>query len=609
MAQPTRTRRGKAGLVVGAVLGVLALVVAVITVDRLTDRPSATGPCVEFEVSASTEKDQLIADMATAYNGSGRSTRAGRCVEVSVHGLTSGTAATMLSTRWDADEAGAPQPQVWLPSTSLWLRVVAEPGKPSISVDDVPPSIASSAVVLAMPQPMADVLLERAPQPGWSDLIELSKAPGGWAAHGHPEWGEFVLGRDNPLFSSSGLGATVATYHAASLAVTGGEPTDATVSDPRVSAFVHDVESSVGSYGDDAAKYAVQIYEEDRKNPEKPFVSAIVMQEQLVHLYNLGVPDGDPAKLANPSEKPNRPLTAIYPKDGTVVFDHPFIVLGGATLEQREAADDFRAFLLEEDQRARLSDAGFRPPVDAEGRAGQPTEQLGRTLGLSPNQALTPLPPPTPAVLQRMVKGWEETRKPARVLIVLDVSGSMNEPAVDDGTTASPASDKSKIELLKPAVKEAAQLLGDADSVALWSFSSPGHTEVLPMTPVRDVADRLDQAVDGLVAKGNTDLYRTVIEAHRKMTDEIDARSINAIVLLTDGANFPDDPAGRDRMLATVDAQQSETSVRIFTIPYGKGADVDTLRQIAVNSKALWFDAKTSPTDISDVFVSAFSNL
>jgi Ca-activated chloride channel family protein len=91
------------------------------------------------------------------------------------------------------------------------------------------------------------------------------------------------------------------------------------------------------------------------------------------------------------------------------------------------------------------------------------------------------------------------------------------------------------------------------------------------------------------------------------MLDSIDPNRINAIVLLTDGVNRPADNAGRAAMLKEIDASQRDTSVRIFTIPYGKDADVDTLERIAVASKAVTYDA-VDPADINKVFVSVFSN-
>ncbi len=65
-------------------------------------------------------------------------------------------------------------------------------------------------LVIAMPRPMAEALglargaarLRRHPAPS-------RRTRQGWAAHGHPEWGAFQLGKTNPNFSTSGLSALV----------------------------------------------------------------------------------------------------------------------------------------------------------------------------------------------------------------------------------------------------------------------------------------------------------------------------------------------------------------------------------------------------------------
>ncbi|MCG8918383.1 VWA domain-containing protein [Actinokineospora sp. PR83] len=613
MAQPTQAGPRKALLAISMVLGLLVLVVAVVTVRKLAEPPEPQGACVPLEVSVSTEKDEILAEMADRYNAAGRLFADDRCATVTAHGLTSGTSAAALAQGWDAAGTGMPAPQVWLPSTSLWERKISSGGKPSVALKPDSPSLMSSPVVLAMPKPMADVLLAQYPRPGWNDLIQFSKKP--WKDYGHPEWGQFVLGRDNPLLSSSGLGASLATYHAAALAVTGRELTEQSVEDPAVEAVVHGVESSVGSYGDDAALYAEKLFEEDQKKEPVPYISAIVLQEQLVHLYNVGVPNADPARLAKVADPdaqdrptpPNRPLTTIYPKDGTVVFDHPFIVLAGTSGLQRAAAEDFRAFLGEPDQLARFAGAGFRLPVDADGNPAPPTEQLRRSLGVPGDQALTRIETPSPALLDKVVTGWQKTRRTARVLVVLDVSGSMNDLAVPD-RPGSPEGKLTKLELLKPAVTKALDLLGDNDQVGLWTFST-GYREVLPMSRVGDVRPQLGQAIAGLTAVGNTDLYNTVNAAQAQMAQSINPDSINAIVLLSDGANHPANPQARADMLGRVNAELNETSVRIYTIPYGADADRTTMVDIADATRAVSYDAQQQPLEIDKVFASAFSNL
>ncbi|MGH3760961.1 substrate-binding domain-containing protein [Actinophytocola sp.] len=584
-------------LIVAVVLGVVAFV-AVMVLPRLfgpdaDSRP--TGDCVPLVVSSSTEKDDLLRDLANEYNRA-EPVIDGRCARVSVHELTSGTAMESLATGWNEERDGGPPPQVWTPTSSLWLGLLDQRDKGGLVVGE-PESITKSVLTIAMPEQMAAVVREKFPEPGWSSVLEL--ASGNWAALDHPEWGRFALGRDNPHVSTSGLAATVAIYHAAA-----GEPdaiTEAKLDDANVRSFVHGVESAVSHYGDDATKFMQQMYDEDRRRPSVPYISGIVVQEQLAYQFNESAPGGGPAQMgAGPP--PNDPLVAINPAEGTFELDHPYVVLSSASPTQRAIAEDFRAFLLEPEQQQRFAVVGFR---DLDGR---PSADLASTLDLSDSEQPKLIDPPPPEVVSKMVAGWDAARRRARVLVVLDVSGSMKEQVNEKVTTGDEA--KRKIDLLRPAVLQGLRWLVDDDQVGLWTFSSgqpKPYTVQVPISRVGDVRTKFTNVVNTVSPSGDTALYQTTREAHRMMLDSIDPNRINAIVLLTDGVNTPTDPAGRAAMLKEVDASQRDESVRIFTIPYGRQADVRTLSRIAAVSKALTYDA-VDPVDINKVFVSVFSN-
>ena len=82
--------------------------------------------------------------------------------------------------------------------------------------DGTPPSIAQSPQVIAIPRPTA----ERLGWPAGTDLLArhpgLRDRSGPVGAIAGPGSGDFKLGKTNPLYSTSGLNATVATYQAAS---------------------------------------------------------------------------------------------------------------------------------------------------------------------------------------------------------------------------------------------------------------------------------------------------------------------------------------------------------------------------------------------------------
>ena len=98
---------------------------------------------------------------------------------------------------------------------------------------------------------------------------------------------------------------------------------------------------------------------------------------------------------------------------------------------------------------------------------------------------------------------------------------------------------------------------------------------------------------------GNRGRRRVGRAVDRPLTQQIQDDRINAIVLLSDGRNHPKDPAGRTRLLEQVAAENQESSVRIFTIPYGADADAELLDQIAERSKARYYDEAIEPTNIA----------
>jgi Ca-activated chloride channel family protein len=291
-------------------------------------------------------------------------------------------------------------------------------------------------------------------------------------------------------------------------------------------------------------------------------------------------------------------MIAVYPSEGTVEFDHPYLTLASASDDQRTAAQDFYAFLLDGPQQQRFIDSGFRSLTDRT----RPTAKLAETVGGSTSDRQRLVQLPEPRMLNAIQDAWDATRKSARVLLVLDVSGSMNEDADDKIPTLG-----SKLEVLKPAAKRGLELLGNQDQVGIWTFDDVVE-EVLPISPVAEVRPRLNGIIDGLTAKGDTALYEATLSAQRKLASKIEHDRINAVVLLTDGQNHPPDAPGGAALPGQVAAENQETPVRIFTISYGANADKKFLAKIADVTKARYYDEATDPKNIDEVMVSVFSN-
>ena len=195
------------------------------------------------------------------------------------------------------------------------------------------PSLVQTPLVIAMPLPMAQALGWPDAQIGWKDLAALAKSPKGWASKDHPEWGRFKLGKTNPHFSTSGLNATIASYFAAT-----GVSSDLTsdqVADQETREFVGQLESAVVHYGDTTLTFLENMSQEAAAGQGLTYVSAVTVEEKSVLDYNQGNPTGDPQTLGRAAAA-GQPLAAVYPSDGTLLSDNPWITLDAEWVDDVE---------------------------------------------------------------------------------------------------------------------------------------------------------------------------------------------------------------------------------------------------------------------------------
>jgi Ca-activated chloride channel family protein len=546
--------------------------------------------CTPVALTASSEKAALLTQMANDFNTHQPET--GPCAVVTVSKKASGDAMDALARGWDEDVDG-PRPDVWSPAASSWVVLLqqrlAQRDAPDIVPDDVP-TIAFSPLVIAMPRPMAEALGWPDAELGWSDILGLATDPDGWSAKGHPEWGAFKLGKTNPNYSTSGLHALLGSYYAAT-----GLTSDLSLRDirsPKARAFVEGVESSVYHYGDISLTFLANLQAADDAGQGLTYISAVAIEEKSVWDYNQGNPSGDPATLGDHG-KPSEPLVAVYPKEGTLVSNHPYTVLEAPWVDDdtRRAAASFLDFLRADVQQDTFRSFAFR------GFDGAPGPLTTQANGLLPDQPAKVLNPPAPEVLDAAQRSWTDLRKRARVILLIDTSGSMNETA---------AQGDSKIDLVREAAASALGSFAPDDDVGLWTFSNESCIERVPLGELAANREAIEGAIGGLNADGDTPLYECVREAVDRMRGE-DATRINGVVVLSDGENSVG-PSGDDCLDCLVDdLDDPELNVRVFTIAYGGDADLDTLQQISAASRAAAYDS-TDPELIDKVFASVISN-
>jgi Ca-activated chloride channel family protein len=493
------------------------------------------------------------------------------------------------------DPAWGPAPDAWTPAASTWLQLLrhdrAAQDRPDILAGDNE-SVVSTPMVLAMPEPKARALGWPQAAIGWADLLNLANDPGGWASKGHPEWGAFKLGKTNPNVSTSGLSATIGAFVAAT-----GTSSDLTLdvlNEPHVRDFVAGVEKSVAHYGDTALTFLTNLQRADDAGAALGYVSAVAVEEKSIVDYNEGNPTGD-LETKGQHGKPKVPLVAIYPKEGTLNSDSPFAVLQAPWSEvgKQVGVRDFLAYLHDPAQQELFTDAGFRTYDGRPGRAVTESDYLADDVGVI-------LSPPSPPVLAAIRAAWSELRKPARVLLVLDVSGSMGVPA---------GGGKTRLELAQAAAVNGLSELSDADQVGLWTFPAQGqvYIEQMGIGPLGPQRQLLAARIQHLIPSGGTPLYAATRKASEAVRAGAGADTINAVVVMTDGQNeYPDD-TDLEGLVRQLGDQALEDGVRVFTIAYGEDADLDAIKRISEASRAAAYDA-TDPQTIDAVFTNVLSN-
>ena len=604
----TRHRSSRVGAAVAAIAA--AAVLAAACSGGESGSGDDRSECIQVDAAVSSEKIDLLGDLADDFNDSGAIVD-GTCIDVEVQKVASGVAAERLADGWDTATDG-PRPVIWSPASSAWGQILNQrlstAGKPAMATDPV--SFMNTPLVIAMPRPMAEALGWPDQPIGWSDILALSRSANGWADEGHPEWGRFRLGKTNPNYSTSGLHALIAQTYAATGKTAGLSSED--LQNPTVQQYGRDIESSVVHYGDITMTFLNNWFRADRRGTALNYASAVAVEEKSLIDYNAGNPDGELDQGEKP-RPPRTPLVAIYPTEGTLYSDNPLFILDADWVSgpQRAAAQQFQKFVMEPKNQEKVLKFGFRP--------GNPDVAVGAPItadnGVDPNQPQTLLEVPSGAVMDELLGRWAEQRKGARVMLVIDVSGSMGDPA-DPSDPGGPT----KLDLAKEAVIDGLDSFKAEDLVGVRIFTSGidgGSADFVDLAPVQAIGpnrERIKNQVDQLSPLNGTPLYTVTQRSYDQMLTGYDPALINAVILLTDGRN-DDGNAADDRdqlqsLLADVkNSNDGENSrpVRIFTIAYGGDTNPAELKRISEASNATAYTA-TDATTINDVFAAVVSN-
>lgn len=519
-----------------------------ISLDDL--QPSET---INIKIVYSPEKEAWLTERSATFNQN-RVKVNNKIIQVEAVNQSSGAARTDIKT-------GKLQTTIWSPSSSTWLEVLKqETGNQNIAVSTRPMLL--TPVVISMWRPMAEAMGWPDTPIGWGDMLELSRDPQGWGRFGHPEWGRFSWGHTDPEISTTALSTLIAEFYAATNKQQG--LTVADVQSAESQQFIRDLGQSIRHYG-----YNTLVFSDNMEKFGMSYISAFPMEEITLIDFN---------KYKNPTT----PLVAIYPKEGTFWHDDPFILMANASQEEQLAAEQFFNFLMTVDSQKLAMQYGFRPANPDVALA----DPISTSYGVQPAGPQTTLQSPPAEVIVAAKNTWAQNRKRADIVLVVDISGSMEE--------------EGKLDLVKAGLGSFLTRILPEDRVGLVTFSSNASLAVEPKE-LGENRIALDDAIFKLRGQGRTAIYDALLVGKDALDalPPTDDNRIRAIVLLTDGLEN-----GSETTFDQLRNEFEESGISIFPVAYGTEQDQadasQTLEGIVEFSRTILVQGGTG--DIIQIF-------
>ncbi|MEW9534332.1 substrate-binding and VWA domain-containing protein [Microbispora sp. NPDC049125] len=496
--EPPPRRRAGRGMVFVPLAGAVALAVllgvaAYVVVNK---NPACSGDKIALSVVASPDIQPAVQKVAAKFTKAGTAVD-GRCVAVTVKAADSVDVANAMA--GSGPTTGKPDPDIWIPDSSLWLSGAGGQGAPKPTG-----SVAHSPVVLTASKAGAEKL-QAAFSPSWTGLMSAANAanPDGLAKKVR------VLALD-PTQNAAGLGALLAGANV--LTAAGGSE-----------------ETLVGVLR--------QLSESTVSSPDSLFATLTKTAARIP----VGISSEQAVWAFNTKTTPSNPAVALYPAEGTVSLDYPIVVTAkDATV--RKAAAAFATQLTSSAGKKTVQDYGFRTP---DGKGGS---LLKADNGVNPKNPQE-IALPDAATIAKLSQAWHQIKLGTKLLALIDISGTMALPADSTGITRMQAISGVGIEGLK--------LFPDKADVGVWAFSDNLRGKGVDWKPVVQIGP-LAQQINGVTRRdlisqalqqaraiptGNTGLNDTLWAAYQKMTKEYEPDKVNTILLFTDGVGN-DDPNG-----------------------------------------------------------------
>ncbi|WP_170297046.1 substrate-binding domain-containing protein [Agromyces salentinus] len=519
----------------------------------LASAPACIEP-VELTVVADTAIARPVKELAAEYDA-----REDACARTEVVAQDSADTSALLASGNGSDV------DAWIPDSPVWLvRTAASARSLGRDVPDVAleRSIASSPVVFAAPVSGADALAGRTLD--WNAVLT----------------GELPTLLADPEASSASLNGLQAMERATPI----GQAREFTNAMIRL--------SDGAPTRVDAAFSSLAV---------SPPGTVAIASEQQVAMHN--------------HDDAATPLLALYPADGTLALQFPFLrMLDESELAKNQPADGEAAKDEESERLAQraaqlnalkiaLWDASDRFAAEGfrDGTGGGELEQDGVIADA------TEVGSAAASAQVAILRNWGVLSLRSRILSVIDVSGSMEEPTVTG---------LRRIDLVTQAASSTVSQLSEAVDVGLWAFSTAriGDQDWEPLSGIEPLAEdehrtEVLDVIGSLPGRlgGATGLYDTTLAAVQAVREHYDPENVNSVLLLTDGRNEDENGISRETLLDELAAiTGSDRPVPVVLVGVGPDTDLESMRLIAEATGGAAYSAQR-PEDLKTVLTDALS--
>lgn len=495
-------------------------------------------------VTANTELTTWLEQSVESFNESSHVISSGRQIYVQLFPKESGQAVLDISsvTQADAPNENIEETALWIPDEDVWISVLADAGNGNFETDCA--SLAQSPLVIGMWRPVAEALGWPGRSLGWLDIGSLAADPSSWAYYSGGQFGPMLrVGHTHPGLSGTGVSTLLAIVQAAQSKAEA--VSVAEIEQPIVQASVQAFEGAVTWFSTDTNTLG-----QTMRDRGIDYLGAAVMYESTVVRYSQNEQD----------------IVPIYPFEGTFIASHPGCINDAMDREIQEATELFRTYLLGKEAQELALLHGLRPVNEAV-PVGAP---LDAAHGVDTNQPEIIFGSPSAETLYAAQELWRSARKDVNLVMLLDISGSM---------------EGSKIENVRQAAGQFIQQMGDDDFLTLVAFTEQPillfeHQQVGP------ARQSIGGVIQTLEAGGGTALYDAIGAGALLINRSTSSQATNAMVVLTDGLDTNSQYYTFDEQLTTAASAHDTT---IFTIAYGNDADEAILTQLADQAKGNFY--------------------